>query len=99
MTRLREKSIQLTNYLEYLIYEELRDEVVIFTPSDPSQRGCQLSLTFKRDLDDIHKRIEALGIICDVRKPNVMRIAPTPLYNSFFDVFTFIQILKSVLLS
>jgi kynureninase len=97
MDRLREKSLMLTGYLDYLLRTEVPEEVMIFTPADPTQRGCQLSLAFKRDLDDVFKALQQHGIICDVRKPNIMRIAPTPLYSSFTDVYDFVMILKRVL--
>jgi kynureninase len=88
----------LTGYLEYLLRSELSDHVTIFTPSNPDERGCQLSLSFKIDIDEIFKKLQEHGIMCDVRRPNVMRIAPTPLYNSFYDVYEFVTILKKVLL-
>lgn len=73
-------------------------EVVIFTPSDPIQRGCQLSLKFQtQDVDVINKKLKEHGIICDVRRPDVMRVAPCPLYNSFLDVFNFVATLKMIL--
>lgn len=100
MDRLRRKSVLLTRYLEYLLLTELpAGEVSIFTPSDPEQRGCQLSLSFKRGVDAVFAALQSQGVICDVRKPNVMRVAPTPLYNSFADVLEFVQILKEVLSS
>lgn len=98
--RLRKKSILLTSYLEYLLNTEIGPEkVLIFTPSDPDQRGCQLSISFQNGIESevVNKMMLASGVICDVRKPNVMRVAPTPLYNSFMDVFTFIQLLKTTL--
>lgn len=100
MDRLRAKSIQLTAYLEWLIVNILPENTVrIFTPSDPSQRGCQLSLSFiNGGVEVIHEALENQGVICDVRKPDVMRVAPTPLYNSFNDVYRFVYILKDILL-
>lgn len=97
MDRLRKKSILLTGYLEALLRTELSDHVDIFTPADPHQRGCQLSLSFKVSVEEIHAALQAEGVVCDVRKPNVMRVAPAPLYNSFSDVFEFVNILKSTL--
>ena len=99
MDRLREKSIRLTAYLEYLINTEIGpSEVHIFTPSDPAQRGCQLSLSFlKRDVEAVNRSLQSAGVICDVRKPDVMRVAPAPLYNSFCDVYDFVHLLKSTL--
>eukprot|EP01039_Chlorochromonas_danica_P000153 gene154-162_t len=103
--KLREKSILLTAYLEVLLMKELHEEVEIFTPREVSRRGCQLSLAFRPfapnqllvDIDLVVKELKKNGIICDARKPNVMRVAPTPLYNSFEDVYRFVQVLKQVL--
>ena len=78
---------------------EFPNDIDIFTPADPLQRGCQLSISFHSNLDEIFKGLQENGVICDIRKPNVMRIAPTPLYNSFSDVYQFIQILKKVIMS
>jgi len=98
MSRLRAKSLLLTGLLEHLLLSEIPNgEVTIFTPSDPAQRGCQLSLTFRQDLDVVFKALQAAGVVCDVRKPNVMRVAPCPLYNSARDVFDFVNILKNAL--
>lgn len=100
MSNLREKSIALTGYLERLILTDpiLSKEVRIFTPSDPNQRGCQLSLSFLAiNIDDIYHELKLKGVVCDVRKPNVMRVAPAPLYNSFMDVYLFTQKLKEVI--
>ncbi|KAJ1422139.1 pyridoxal phosphate-dependent transferase [Ochromonadaceae sp. CCMP2298] len=104
MDKLRSKSLLLTGYLESLLRSELSNDVSIFTPADPQQRGCQLSLSFSActvsthiDIDTILEALQSEGVICDARKPNVIRIAPTPMYNSFRDVFEFVRILKAVL--
>jgi len=98
MSQLRAKSLLLTGLLEHLILSEIPNgEVTIFTPSDPARRGCQLSLTFRQDLDVVFKALQAAGVVCDVRKPNVMRVAPCPLYNSARDVFDFVNLLKNAL--
>jgi kynureninase len=94
MDRLRAKSILLTGYLEYLLRTELSGRVKIITPTEPSRRGAQLSVSFDIDIDEASKRVTAAGVICDIRRPNVMRIAPAPLYNSFSDIFEFVQLLK-----
>ena len=75
-------------------------KVNIFTPRDPEARGCQLSLSFAGagGVAPVFDALQAKGVICDVRKPDVMRVAPAPLYNSFLDVFEFVQLLKGVLL-
>jgi len=99
MDRLRAKSLKLTGYLETLLLTELSDDVTIFTPSDPAQRGCQLSICFTKfsDIEAINKQLKAKGVIVDTRKPNVMRVAPAPLYNSFEDVWRFVHLLKETL--
>jgi kynureninase len=98
MASLRKKSVLLTGYLEYLIRSELSEDVTIFTPANPEDRGCQLSLAFPTaDVDVIFNLLKGEGVICDIRKPNIMRVAPTPLYNSFADVYEFISILKKIL--
>ena len=98
MGKLRAKSLLLTAYLEHLIDTRLGpDHVNIVTPRDPEQRGAQLSLVFTKDIVGVHEAISAQGVICDVRKPSVMRIAPTPLYNSFRDVYDFVELLHVML--
>lgn len=97
--KLRKKSLQLTGYLEFLL--RLADPeghyFLIITPSDPKQRGCQLSLFIRKDGKKIFKRLTKRGVIADWREPDVIRLAPVPLYNSFEDVFRFISILKEEL--
>ena len=91
---LRLKSEQLTGYLEQLIHAELRDVLQIVTPSTPSQRGCQLSLRViggraqGRALFDF---LAARGVLGDWREPDVIRISPVPLYNTFADVLRFVR--------
>jgi kynureninase len=95
---LRSKSIKLTQYLEDCLKESglYPESVKILTPSQA--RGCQLSLWIKSTrIKALHKRITELGVICDVREPNVIRIAPVPLYNTFTDVVKFVRILKQAL--
>lgn len=97
---LREKSLKLTRYLRDLLAQELADEINILTPADESASGCQLSLTVNLDgLDGktVFDRIEAAGVTCDFRHPNVIRVAPVPLYNSFEDAYRFVAILKDSL--
>jgi kynureninase len=100
MEKLRIKSIQLTQYLEKLIKSELSTKVTIFTPSNIHERGCQLSLSFNTltgSIEEVVEKLKLQGVICDARKPNVIRIAPTPLYNTFSDIYKFVLILKSIL--
>ncbi|MFQ3214088.1 MAG: kynureninase [Marivirga sp.] len=96
MEALRKKSIQLTGYLEYLILELNKSEKVfeLITPSNPEERGCQLSLfTLKYGkalFDELMKR----GVVGDWREPDVIRLAPVPLYNTFEEQFRLSEILK-----
>ena len=62
------------NFLENTCHSQ------VASPADMTQRGCQLSLIFSMDMEDVHARIAKEGVICDLRKPSVMRIAPAPLY-------------------
>ncbi|XP_078690397.1 kynureninase-like isoform X1 [Branchiostoma floridae x Branchiostoma belcheri] len=70
-----------------------RPWVDIITPSNPAQRGCQLSLMFSVPITRVFTELERRGVVCDKREPNVLRIAPTPLYNSFCDVHRFVSLL------
>ncbi|MEL7020603.1 MAG: kynureninase [Bacteroidota bacterium] len=95
MDRLRKKSISLTGYLEYLV-KSLGDDIVnIVTPADPEQRGAQLSIQVKNADRTLFDQIMADGVIADWREPDVMRIAPAPMYNSYEDVYNFYTILKT----
>lgn len=96
MANLRKKSKLLTGYLEALVRIKFPD-VKQLTPTDPTQRGCQLSLLFPRNVSTVNKELAKRGVICDVRQPNVIRVAPTPLYNRFGDVLKFVNILAEVL--
>jgi kynureninase len=92
---LRAKSIELTNYLEYLLNQLSKTSFEIITPGESDKRGAQLCLFFKEKGKEIHKRIMDNGIIVDYREPGVIRVAPVPLYNSFEDVYSFYEIIKS----
>ena len=93
MQPLREKSKKLTRYLEFLLERAGTDRFTVITPRDPEARGCQLSILAHENPKDLHKKLEAAGVKADFREPNVIRAAPTPLYNSFQDVWRFAQIL------
>jgi kynureninase len=97
MAALREKSLKLTAYLEQLIDRELAGKVQIITPRDPQQRGAQLSLVAQGAARDLERRLHAEGVVVDFREPNVIRVAPTPLYNTFHDCWQLVQALKRVL--
>jgi len=91
MHALRKKSEQLTAYLEFLINENMNDNIEIITPKEKNERGCQLSLKVKRNGKELHKDLNGNGVICDWREPDVIRIAPVPLYNTFEDVWRFCE--------
>jgi kynureninase len=85
---LRAKSLALTGWLADALAAQLKEYLQIITPSDPQQRGCQLSLRVRAGRDAGRAAFEHLaraGIICDWREPDVIRASPTPLYNSFAD--------------
>ncbi len=94
MQRLRAKSIRLTAYLEFLLHQLTHIVFEIITPQNPAQRGAQLCLYFKEQGREIYERMLANGIVVDYREPGVIRVAPTPLYCSFTDVYRFYEILK-----
>lgn len=92
MKKLREKSILLTNFMEFLLLNGNRKDFKIITPSDSNQRGCQLSIVMDSDGKNTFDFLTANGIIADWREPDVIRVAPVPLYNSFEDVRKFAEI-------
>lgn len=92
---LRAKSEKLTGFLEFLIKETFKnDEIRIITPSNPKERGCQLSLVAKENGKKVFDYLSKNHVIADWREPNVIRVAPTPLYNTFEEVFRFVELLK-----
>ena len=97
ISNLRQKSVQLTNYLEFLIRKKLDDKIEIITPISEIDRGCQLSLRLIHPFEDIMDKLHQIGIIADWREPDVIRIAPVPLYNSFEDCFEFVERLDKIL--
>jgi kynureninase len=99
MGPLREKSLRLTGYLEWLLHREVGGAVEILTPSDPNQRGCQLSIRVKSNVSGktVFEKLEASGVTGDWREPDVIRVAPVPLYNRFEDVYRFVGMLQRAL--
>lgn len=94
MQALRSKSEKLTGFLEQLIRERLADTLEIVTPTEPAQRGCQLSLRVIGGRERGRALFEALnaaGVIGDWREPDVIRISPAPLYNRYADIHHFIE--------
>ena len=97
---LRKKSIKLTQYMTELIATEFGDDIRIITPKNEVERGCQLSLMINiKGLDGkaMFNALEENGVTTDWREPNVIRVAPVPLYNQFQDIYHFVRILKGCL--
>jgi kynureninase len=97
LPRLRRKSAVLTGYLEYLLAAELSDTLEVLTPT---RRGAQLSMRLTRAQTDaraVAARMRARNVRIDVREPDVLRLAPVPLYNRYLDVFEAVTALKASL--
>jgi kynureninase len=91
------KAKKLTGYLEFLLKEIESAEIEIITPSNETDRGSQLSIRVIHSDKNLFDSITRKGVIADWREPDVIRVAPVPLYNSFTDVFEFVEILKEAL--
>jgi kynureninase len=97
---LRAKSMRLTSYAEKLLLDRVRRDIQIITPSDPEQRGAQLSLRVLGGQRRGRRIFDALGdhgIVCDWREPDIIRVTPIPLYNRFVDVYEFVDELTAAL--
>ncbi|NCO63783.1 MAG: kynureninase [Flavobacteriales bacterium] len=95
--KLVEKSKNLTGYFEFLLKQLGEDTLRIITPSNPEERGCQLSIQVKNADKSLHHKLTEAGVISDWREPDVIRCAPVPLYNSFQDVYHLVNKLKVIL--
>ncbi|AZR23384.1 kynureninase [Xanthomonas vasicola] len=94
MAALRSKSEQLTGHLEQLIHARVPQVLQIVTPAEPARRGCQLSLRVaggRAQGRSLFEHLHAAGVLGDWREPDVIRIAPVPLYNRFRDLHTFVE--------
>ena len=94
MSSLVTKSKKLTSYLVFLLHQISTDRINIITPE---QRGCQISISVKNGNKDLFDEITKKGVIADWREPDVIRVAPVPLYNSFLDVYNFYKVLEDIL--
>jgi kynureninase len=92
--RLRAKSEALTGFLDSALRDLLAERVEIITPNAPARRGCQVSIRLKRDAKKAFTALVAGGVICDWREPDVIRLAPVPLYNRFADVVRCLEVLS-----
>ena len=97
MDSLLEKSRKLTGFFEYLINQIASDAIKIITPSNPKERGCQLSVQVANADKNLHKKLTENNIITDWREPDVIRCAPVPMYTSFEDVYKMVNVLESLL--
>src|SRR5947209_6538141 len=93
MESLRAKSMKLTGYLDFLLTEIGSKKFTVITPREPDARGCQLSILAHEHPKQLHEELVAADVKCDFREPNVIRVAPTPLYNTFHEVWRFAKIL------
>ncbi len=94
MPTLRRKSELLTGYLQFLIDQAGAERIEVITPRDPTARGCQLSMLVHDRPKELLPRLKQFGVICDFREPNVVRVAPVPLYNTLHDVWRFARVLS-----
>lgn len=97
INKLHEKSKKLNAYLDYLLSTIEGTKITSITPKDKKERGCQHSISVKNADKALFDAITAEGVIADWREPDVIRIAPVPLYNSFMDLYRFTEILKGAL--
>jgi kynureninase len=91
MQRLRAKSESLTGYLSFFLNQNASKKFSVITPQDTAQRGAQLSLRVAENGRAICDALAKDGIVCDWREPDILRVAPVPLYNTFLDVHTFAE--------
>lgn len=94
MAPLREKSVKLTGYLEFLLDQIPDKRYEVITPRDAAARGAQLSILAHDEPKALFKALQAQHVVGDFREPNVIRVAPAPLYNSFHDVWRFVGVLS-----
>ena len=91
MEGLRAKSVLLTAYLEFLLRQKASAKFSIITPAEPDRRGAQISVRIRQDGRALCDKLAAEGVIGDWREPDTFRIAPVPSYNTFCDVYQFVQ--------
>ena len=95
MDNLIEKQKKLTSYLEFVLESVAKENNGLsFEVITPKERGCQLSMHMKGSGKELFNKMTEKGIVADWREPNVIRIAPVPLYNSFLDVYQFGKIIS-----
>jgi kynureninase len=97
MERIVSRSERLTAYLEWLIETEIEGRAEILTPADPGRRGAQISLRITGDARAVLARLHGSGVIGDFREPDVIRLAPAPLYNRFSELWHTARALREAL--
>jgi len=97
MERLRAKSVSLTGYLEFLLLRRASANFSLITPREKDRRGAQLSIRIGENGRALCKRLAEGGVVGDWREPDTFRVAPVPLYNSYLDVFRFVQRFAAVI--
>jgi kynureninase len=102
MEKLIAKRNQITSYLEFILHEIDKEipqaNFEVITPTNQSERGCQLSVYLHGQGKELFTYLMQNGVITDWREPNVIRLAPVPFYTSFEDIYNFGQILKKGIL-
>jgi kynureninase len=92
--RLRAKSEALTGFLDRGLRALFADRIEVITPAEPTRRGCQLSVRMKCQAKQVFAALLAEGVVCDWREPDVIRLAPVPLYNRFADIARCLEVLS-----
>src|SRR5260370_6114366 len=91
MDRIRERSLSLPVFLEFFLGRHSSPIFSIISPREPEPRGAQLSLRILRHGQSLCERLAAQGVVADWRQPDILRVAPVPLYNSYLDVYRFVR--------
>lgn len=94
ISNLRARGDKLTAYLEYLLLQNCEGKLDIITPKSSKERGSMLSIQMKKDPKSLVKVFSEKGVILDFREPDILRITPAPLYNSYEDCYHLSQIMK-----
>jgi kynureninase len=101
MENLMAKGQQLSNYLLFILDDinaaSSKKLIEVITPRNENEKGCQVSMLMLQKGKEVFEALKQQGVLADWREPNVIRVAPVPLYNTFLDIFTFGQIVKAIL--
>jgi len=92
MAALRARSLRLTGFLRFLLDQVPSRRAKVITPREAEGRGCQLSILAHERPRELFRALEVEGVMCDFREPNVIRVAPTPLYNTYHEAWRFAQV-------